>query len=410
MSNGSNSEQSWQTLLTLFPCNWRELAEETGANRRLRGIPSLEALMRTLLLHLAQGYSLHETVVRAKAAGVAELSAVALFKRLRNAEAWFKELCRALLSRRELTVPTVPKAVRLRLVDSTTVKEPGKTGSLWRLQYSFQLPEFGCDYFRLHPGEGEGTGDSFVQFPITRGDHVIGDRGYSSITGVEYITAHGGSVLVRLNPISLPLFTPAGRRVLVLRRLATLRTPGQVGEWPVVVHGAKRLIPGRLCAVRKSVEAITLAEKRLKRTASRKGREIWPETWEYMKYVMVFSTFSPRRFTAPDLLQWYRIRWQVELVFKRLKSLAQLSHLPKSDAQSARAWLYGKLFVVLLTEQVMRHGRMLSPSAASSRPTRPAQSMARVCLCFTPAPASDRSRITLTSSDGELALHHPSAL
>src|SRR5215813_6742475 len=114
MSNAINSEQSWQTLLTLFPCNWRELAEGTGANRRLRGVPSLEALMRTLLLHLARGYSLHETVVRAKAAGVAELSAVALFKRLRNAEAWFKELCRALLSRRELTVPAIPKAVRLR--------------------------------------------------------------------------------------------------------------------------------------------------------------------------------------------------------------------------------------------------------------------------------------------------------
>jgi hypothetical protein len=140
--------------------------------------------MRTLVLQLARGYSLHETVVRAKAAGVAELSAVALCKRLRKAEAWFKEFDRALLSRRELTVPTVPQAVRLRLVESTTVKEPGKTGSLWRLQYSFQLPEFGCDYFRLHPGEGEGTGDSFVQFPVPRGAHVIGDRGYSSITGV----------------------------------------------------------------------------------------------------------------------------------------------------------------------------------------------------------------------------------
>jgi hypothetical protein len=366
--------------------------------------------MRTLVLHLARGYSLHETVVRAKAAGVAELSAVALFKRLRNAEEWLNELCRALLPLSELTVPTVPKAVRMRLVDSTTVKEPGKTGSLWRLQYSFQLPEFGCDYFRLHPGEGEGTGDSFVQFPITRGDHVIGDRGYCSIAGVEHIAAHGGAVLVRLNPMSLPLLTPAGRRVPVLRRLATLHTAGQIGEWPVVVHGDKRLIPGRLCAVRKSAEAIKLAEKRLKRTASRKGREIRPETWEYVKYVMVFSTFSPRQFTTTDLLQWYRIRWQVELVFKRLKSLAQLGHLPKSDAQSARAWLYGKLFVVLLTEQVMRHGRMLSPSAASSRPARPAQSLARVCLCVASAPASDRPHITLTSYDEELALDHPSPL
>jgi len=361
-------------------------------------------------LHLARGYSLHETVVRAKAAGVAELSAVALFKRLRNAEAWLNELCRALLPVRGLSVPPVPKAVRLRLVDSTTVREPGKTGSLWRLQYSFQLPEFGCDYFGRHPGEGIGTGDSFTQFPITPGDHVIGDRGYSYINGVEHIAAHGGAVLVRLNPVSLPLFTPAGQRFPLLRRLATLRTAGQLSEWPASVHGDKRVISGRFCAVRKSDEAIKLAEKRLKQTASRKGRGIRPETWEYVKYVMVFTTFSPRRFPAGEILQWYRIRWQVELVFKRLKSLAQLGHLPKSAAQSTRAWLYGNLLVVLLTEQLMRYGRTLSPSAAARRAARPAQPMARVCLCLAPTPASDRACALLTNRDGELALHRPRPL
>jgi Transposase DDE domain len=366
--------------------------------------------MRTLLLHLARGYSLHETVVRAKAAGVAELSAVALFKRLRNAEGWFNELCRTLLPLSGIAVPSDTKAFRLRLVDSTTVKEPGKTGSWWRIQYSFQLPEFSCDYFGLHPGEGVGTGDSFTQFPITRGDHVIGDRGYSYISGVEHIAAHGGSVLVRLNPLSLPLFTPAGQRFPLLRRVATLLTAGQVGEWPVVVHGDKRLIPGRFCAVRKSDEAIKLAEKRLKQTASRKGREIRPETWEYVKHVMVFSTFSPRRFTASEILQWYRVRWQVELEFKRLKSLAQLGHLPKSDAQSARAWLYGKLFVVLLTEQMMRHGRTLSPSTPPCRATRTAQPVARVCLCLASVSASGRPRAIITSRDGELAHDRPSPL
>lgn len=260
--------------------------------------------MRMRLLHLARGYSLHETVVRAKAAGVAELSAGALFKRLQKAEDWFKELGWMLLPLTGLAVPVATKALRLRLVDSTTVKDPGKTGSGWRIQYSFQLPEFGCDYLGLHPGEGAGTGDSFTQFPITRGDHVIGDRGYSHISGVEHIAAHGGFVWVRLNPVSLPLFTPPGQRFPLLRRIATLRTAGQIGEGPVVVHGDQRLIPGRLCAVRKSAEALTLAEKRLKQTASRKGREIQPETWEYVKYVRVFTTFSPRRFTAVEMLQW----------------------------------------------------------------------------------------------------------
>ena len=410
MSNVPIGEQSWQTLLTLVPHKWRELAEETGASSRLRGVSSLEALMRTLLLHLARGYSLHETVVRAKAAGIAELSAVALFKRLQKAEGWFKELCRVLLPLSQVAGPAERKAVRLRLVDSTTVKEPGKTGSWWRIQYSFQLPEFGCDYFGLYPGEGVGTGDSFTQFPITRGDHVIGDRGYSHIRGVEHIAAHEGFVLVRLNPVSLPLFTPAGQRFPLLRRIAILCTAGQIGEWPGVVHGDKRLIPGRLCAVRKSNEAIKLAERRLKQTASRKGRAIQPETWEYVKYVMVFTTFSPRRFTAGEILQWYRIRWQVELVFKRLKSLAQLGHLPKSEAQSARAWLYGKLFVVLLTEQLMRRGRTLSPSAASSRPAHAPQPVARIRVCPASAPAGCRPHVIVTSRDGELAHYYPSPL
>lgn len=305
-------EKNWRILLSLFPSNWRELAVETGASVRLRGFPSLEALMRTLLLHLARGYSLQETVVRAKAAGLAEVSAVALFKRLQHAEEWFKELCVALLPTTGLTLPEHHQQLRLRLVDSTTVKEPGKTGSLWRIHYSFRLPEFCCDHFALSPRQGAGTGDSFSQFPIARGEHLVGDRGYSYVSGVEHVAAQGGYVLVRLNTLSLPLFTPTRQRVPLLRCVATVRTAEQGGEWPAVVHGANRLVPGRLCALRKSEEASRRAEKRLKRKASKRGREVQAETWEYAKYVMVFTTFSPQWFSAAEILQWYRVRWQVE--------------------------------------------------------------------------------------------------
>ena len=383
---------------------------ETGASRRLRGVRSVEALLRTLLLHLARGYSLHETVVRAKAAGVAELSAVALFKRLRTAEEWLHELCRALLPTTGVILPENNRPRHLRLVDSTTVKEPGTTGSLWRIHYSFQLPEFCCDHFGLSPTEGTGTGDSFCQFPIARGDHLIGDRGYSHVRGVEHIAAHGGAVLVRLNPVSLPLFTLKGQRLPLLQRVATLRTAGQVGEWAAVVHGDKRLVPGRFCAVRKSDEAIKLAEKRLRRMASKKGHEIQPETWEYAKYVMVFSTFSPQWFSTAELLQWYRFRWQVELVFKRLKSLAALGHLPKSDEQSARAWVYGKLLVALLTEQVMRQGRTLSPWAAECRSAGAAQPLARICVRLSPAPAGSGASRIFANGYGRLEHHRASAL
>ena len=46
---------------------------------------------------------------------------------------------------------------------------------------------------------------------------------------------------------------------------------------------------------------------------------------------------------------------------KRMKTLAQLGHLPKHDDRSARAWLYGKLLVALLTQKLIRVGRDISP-------------------------------------------------
>src|ERR1043166_10127348 len=123
-------ETNWQTLVGFFPANWKELARETGANTRLRGFRSVEALMQTLLLHVARGYSLRETVVHARLARWARVSDVALLKRLRSAEEWFRTLCVTLLQEQGITMPQAPSQLRLRLVDSTLIKEPGKTGSL----------------------------------------------------------------------------------------------------------------------------------------------------------------------------------------------------------------------------------------------------------------------------------------
>src|SRR2546422_3578444 len=158
-------ETNWQTLVSFFPSNWKELATETKANVRLRGLRSVAALMRTLLLHVARGYSLRETVVRAKLAGLATVSDVALLKRLRSAEGWFQTLCVTLLQEQGVVVPQADKQLAIRLVDSTTSKEPGKTGSLWRVHYSFRVPEFCCDSFTLTPTTGVGTGDSLTQWP-----------------------------------------------------------------------------------------------------------------------------------------------------------------------------------------------------------------------------------------------------
>jgi transposase len=84
-----------------------------------------------------------------------------------------------------------------------------------------------------------------------------------------------------------------------------------------------------------------------------------PRTLEFAKYVLVFTTRSSG--SAAEVLELYRMRWQIELVFKRLKSLAQLGHVPKYDDRSSRAWVYGKLLVALLTHKMIPIGRTISP-------------------------------------------------
>ena len=319
--------------------------------------------MRVLLIHVGKGYSLRETAVLAKASGLAEVSDVALLKRLRKSEDWLLRLCQALLAETGINTPPLSNPLRLRLVDGSIIKEPGKTGSQWRLHFSFTLPEFRCDHFELNPAKGEGTGETFSKYPVNPGDFIVGDRGYSTAKGIEYIDTNEAFVLVRVNTSSLPLYDRQGESFSLLEAVNTLEQPFEAREWAGSVKGqeTEQWIPGRLSALRKSEQAIEQAHKKLIAEASKKQQQLKPETLEYAKYVIVFSTYPKTQFGTQDLLEWYRLRWQVELIFKRLKSLLAMGHLPKFDPSSSRAWLYGKLFLALLTEKLARITRAFSP-------------------------------------------------
>lgn len=163
--------EDWDLLKTFFPNDWKSLAVDTNALKGLRKDKSEEKLLRTLLIHLGCGYSLRETVVRSKRANLADLSDVALLKRLKKSKEWLCKLCLSLFRERGIQV-NKRENFHLRLFDATTVKEPGKTGSLWRIHYSIEVPSLSCDFFKLTGTEGEGTGESFRQFPVKKGDYI----------------------------------------------------------------------------------------------------------------------------------------------------------------------------------------------------------------------------------------------
>ena len=351
--------EDWSVLLSFLPENWKDLAADTGALRGLRKDKSPETLLRTLLIHLGCGHSLRETVVRARQANLAELSDVALLKRLRKSRDWLYALCKALFEEHGIIISGDPKH-QVRAFDATVVCEPGRTGSQWRIHYSVALPSFGCDFFKLTPTKGKGTGESFKQFPIHSGDYILADRVYATASGVQYVTRSGGYVTVRVNTGTLRFNTNPDTSFDLLRAVESITRIGAIGEWEVSV-GSDPPVPGRVCVLRKTEEAAQKACKKIRKDAQNHGTKPLEQTLRFARYVIVFTTFPADQFSASQVLDWYRLRWQVELVFKRFKSLAQFGHLPKYDQESAKAWLYGKLLVALLTEKIVRHARTFSP-------------------------------------------------
>jgi len=358
-------DEDWELLVSFLPDDWRKLAVDQQALKGLRRDKDEEKILRTLLLHVGCGHSLRETVVRARKADLAQLSDVALLKRLRKCENWLHALCRRLFAERGIQGlgKIGDRYGTLRLVDGSQVKEPGKTGSLWRIHYSLRLPSLQCDFFELTSAKGSGSGESLTRLNVSAGHHILADRGYSNAKGLFHVIAAGADVTLRLAPTNVRLYDPSGEPFPLDQRLATLEKAGEIAEWPITITDRKdgNSVSGRLCVLRKSAAAIKLARKKLHRRAQKNGDKIQDETWFRAEYVMVFTSVSASRLTAEEVLNLYRVRWQVEIVFKRFKQLAGLGHLPKHDDTSSRAWLYGKLFVALLTEKIISHAESFSP-------------------------------------------------
>ena len=372
----SGLREGWQVLLSFLPDNWRELAASTGALKGLRKDKSPENLLRVLLVHPRCGHSLRETVVRARKAQLAELSSVALWKRLNKSQEWLRGLCIELFRERGMELAG-GEGFQARGVDGTTVKEPGRSGSLWRMHYCVRLPALACDFFRLAATHGAGTRESLCQFPVQAGASLLADRGDSTARGIGCVARQVVRVTVRVNPGALAFDAPRGGQFDLLGSVPRLGQTGESRAWESRAAAPRgQLVPGRVCAIRKTEEAIRIAQEGIRKLARKKGRQVRPETLEFARYVIVLTTFPAQDFSGAESLEWHRLRWQVEPVFKRIKSLAQLGHLPRHSDRSAKAWLYGKLLAALLVEKLIGHATVVSPWGCNMAASSTAQRLA----------------------------------
>lgn len=347
-------DEDWPKLLALLPVGWEAKARELGALKFGRRFTP-ETLLRTLLLYLSSDCSMRETAARADV----ELSDVGLLKRVDKSGNWLGWITEQLIAQTPLPAMVCPvlQGRRLLAADGSVVTEPGAIAATWRLHYTMDIRTLSCCEVQITPSK---TGESLAQFSVQQGDVLIADRGFANRRGINHVLDGGGDVLVRMNLSSLPLKNEDGTPFEQLPGLRTLQV-GQTGEWPAFMQGSSGAVAVRVCAYRKTDEQRKESELKLQDTAKRKQKEqqLQSTTVEAAGYVVVVTTLNG--LTAEDVLALYQHRWQVELAFKRMKSLLGLSRLRKKNPEGAKAWLQGKLLVACLIERLIAEGEHFSP-------------------------------------------------
>ena len=165
-------------------------------------------------------------------------------------------------------------ASKIRIVDGTIVKEPGKTGSQWRILYTTRLPELGCDFFDVTTVEGPGNGESRTRIPAQSGELMPGDTIYGRLSGVLAMKQIGADILFRVNPTTFAAYGPGKRQFNLLRSVTKPAAVGKVCEWKVWLSGSSGgEVVARLCVIRKSEEAIRRAQRRLHRKKVQKANQ-----------------------------------------------------------------------------------------------------------------------------------------
>lgn len=350
--NTWDDNPEWNTVLSYLPVNFRELAVEHKQLETQYGnakVRTADDLLRFIFLHVGPNLPLRQTVVIAAEAGGPRLSAMRLHKKMRKASPYLHALVQQMVGGIGGTSAERWFGYEMISLDGSSISGPGATGTDARLHTALRLSDLS---FKDVQVTGVAGGETLWRFVWSLGELAIGDRGYANLSGIAWVVGQGADVLIRVNRGALPLFNRDGTRIDVLQRLRSVHGNDPC-EWKVqVVHvegGERQIIKGRLVAVRLPEKKAQEARRRVRREH---GKETTDEHLEAASYVALFTTAPRGRLPTKRCLQAYQLRWQIELQFKRWKSLCDFDRLPNFRDDTILAWLYTKVLLGLVMDRM----------------------------------------------------------
>lgn len=351
LKNQVFSEEWEKKISSCLPQNIEEQFKASGSFKRFRDICDSIKMLRAYLGYAIHQISFIDLAIIAKTIGLANMSDTSWRKRLLKIIP-FLEIIISFMLKAVVKTNSIQNAPRLMLVDATNVRLQGKDQHLERIHVCFDLNNNRIDQLKV---TDEHVAESLAHFSMKPGEIFMGDRVYSTVNNCAYTMKQGADFILRIVPQNFPIYDIMGNRIdyKTLRpvgRQQTRETRCFIKEkdkfGKIVSTYLVRVIVGR---VPKS--KVKAAKKRKSSNAKKKQRNIKAETIQNTGFVFLVTSLTEENYGVKAILELYRSRWQIELLFKCFKQLLKIKTIRIASPKYARAMIYLWLIVFLITER-----------------------------------------------------------
>lgn len=347
----------WQSrIVPLLPSELATQAHTLGAFQRRRAFETPADLLRGLLAYSLGTSSFRQLGAWGVLTDLADISAKSWHKRLVQANPWLQWLLQQLVHR-QIHQRWLSQRVqgRIKLIDATMLARQGGTSAGWRVHTAYDLCAGRLAQVAVTDHYGA---ESLLHYHLEKGDLLVADGGYGTRAAVGVAQSVQTDVVVRIHLNSFPLEQADGQP---FDTLAWLKQPGHDQRSVVAWCTATRTVEGKVIVSRHQVRVVAsrlpaparaAGERRLRRNASQHGRQVSERGLFLASWVLLVTTLARDSWSDDEVRQLYRARWQIELLFKRIKQLLRVHTIRCTTAASATATICALLVTWVLVEQM----------------------------------------------------------
>jgi len=341
-----------EKLLRKLPGTLVETAKSYGALVRRRVVKCARELILVLFIYATSDMSLRMLAASASAMGVASMSDQAWQKRVVACEPWLSCIAKETIPKFTNRQNKMFLGRSVRLLDGSNIQQAGKNGKRGggtiRVHMCYDITEGRMGDMLV---TDKHTPESVAIFFIETGVIYIADAGYGKGKNIAHIISRQADAIFRVTPNHLNL-AKDGRGKSKIDMAKKLDIKADFLDFSCYVHTENRhYVPVRIVASRLPEEKALLAKERKIRSAKRRQtKKIRTATLVYAGWVILMTTLDDA-YSAQDLLALYRARWQIELLFKRIKQSFDVSVLPAASLKHSKAMVLLWLILWSLTEQ-----------------------------------------------------------